>query len=208
MKTLVGAVDPGDEWPNGAFDARLRRALDGWPSRAPTNRLDPLEDGELVLGRPLRVFRQWRLSGASLHSLTGAPWPSPAGVADCRRSGNRSMPTWAEHSAPHPDCSCGFYAFYRPDFVPTSAPGRVFGAAEVSGTLICAEFGVRAERMRILAVTAWVDPTPSGASVPVLDLHGLPVYASRDAMLADYPPDPAWAELLGREPAKGRSYYD
>jgi hypothetical protein len=190
VRTLVGVVDPDD----------------GWPTPTRTTRSFPQEDAELVLGRPLRVFRQWQVSGTSLNSLNGEPWHAATAVAQCRRRSIGSRPDTPLHVVPDPRCSCGFYAFYRPDLIPTSVQGRVFGAAEVSGILICAELGVRAERMRILALTASADQTLGKDTAPLVPaaLRRVDVYECPAALLADYPPDPAWTKLLGREPAGRR----
>lgn len=62
---------------------------------------------------------------------------------------------------PHPitECRCGFYAHYthQADFYPAkiwkgSIP-VVYAAVEMSGTTVCGSKGVRAEKMRILAIT-------------------------------------------------------
>lgn len=59
------------------------------------------------------------------------------------------------HPAPHADCRCGFYASYDPttDFYPGELNGRMVRAVvELSGRVVMGTKGVRAERMKILAI--------------------------------------------------------
>jgi hypothetical protein len=65
-----------------------------------------------------------------------------------------------------------------------AAPELVFGAVEVSGRVILATRGLKAERMRILGL---VIPDVSTAAL-VAARYNVPTYASHAALLVDFPP--------------------
>ena len=64
----------------------------------------------------------------------------------------------ADHLAPVHSCTCGFYASYSPttDFYSTHTGYRAFAAVEVSGRVIMATKGVRAQKMKFKGI--WVQP--------------------------------------------------
>lgn len=86
----------------------------------------------------------------------------------------RDCPCLTEHSAPNRDCQCGFYASYSPrtDFFAeyirqlNSHPGGpafgcdippVFAVVEASGRVLMGSTGVRAEKMRVVAMAIDVE---------------------------------------------------
>lgn len=72
-----------------------------------------------------------------------------------------------DHPAPFTGCTCGLYAHYRATTVPPSM-GQVFGMVSVSGRVILATRGMKAERMTVLALVA---------DYPGLgERYGVPIY--------------------------------
>lgn len=143
--------------------------------------------GDLVPGRMI-AYRAWQIDDGELSSLSGnlagpgtGPWTTATAVAECRdRFFARPHPEW---QAPAAGCSCGLYAYYRPSTV-RSGPAAVFGAVEVSGRVILATRGLKAERMRILALVAADDEEEH----QLLQRYGVPTYRSHAALLEDFPP--------------------
>jgi hypothetical protein len=144
---------------------------------------------DLVVGQ-CRGYRAWRLSSdGHLGALSGIHlWMSATDEATCH--------LWQEphvrvdHPAPFTGCTCGLYAYYRATTVPPSR-GQVFGVVAVTGRVILATRGMKAERMSILALVT--DYSALG------DRYGVPIYPSREALLADYPPQD-YGELVDVDP--------
>jgi hypothetical protein len=95
-----------------------------------------------------------------------------------------------DHPAPFTGCTCGLYAYYRATTVPPST-GQVFGVVAVTGRVILATRGMKAERMTILALVT--DYSALG------ERYGVPIYPSREALLSDYPPQD-YGELVDVDP--------
>jgi hypothetical protein len=169
-----------------------------------------------LLTSELRVYRSWAATATGLKAVTAHDdWPL-AGQAEAH--------CWFEnHPAPADLCSCGLYGYYRPAAIPecgfTGVP--IFGVAAASGEVVLATRGLRAQRMRILAIvlepgfrtfrrmTEQIFVPAVGRNHPavVADLaelaerSGIPVYSSREALLADFPPQD-FSALLGEEPSQ------
>jgi len=128
----------------------------------------------------LRGYRTWGERYGGLRS-TGMDhtW---GGAAEVEQAMCQAWPLQT-HSAPDADCKCGLYGWYDPaDSRIVDAP--VFGVIEVSGRVILGTHGFRAERARVLAVTA-----EHADDRALFRQRGYTVYDTRDALLADYPPD-------------------
>jgi hypothetical protein len=93
-------------------------------------------------------------------------------------------------------CGCGLYACYRATTVPPTV-GQVFGQVAVAGRVILATRGMKAERMTILALVT--DDASLG------EWYGVPIYPSREALLADYPPQD-YGELVDVDPIDPPSF--
>lgn len=98
------------------------------------------------------ALRSFRLTDDGyLLPLTDAggyePWPTTTSSAKCNRG--------RSHSAPDPDCTCGFYAYGNRGWV--EAEGQylwsrvVLAAVHCSGRLVAGEKGLRAEKVRLVA---------------------------------------------------------
>lgn len=113
------------------------------------------------------------------------------------------------HFAPHRDCDCGLYGYFLPDTASLThsfgAPGTVFGVVEVAGRAIIHPLGLRAERMRIVALAC---PSVSDDCRPAAygQHYGVPVYGRSEELVAAYPPQDvsAW---LGESATAARQQY-
>jgi hypothetical protein len=144
---------------------------------------------DLVVGE-VRGYRAWRLSREGyLGSLADDHrWDWATEKANCYAW--RGLRDWTDHSAPFTGCTCGLYAYYRPKTVPP-VKGQVFGVVSVTGRVILATRGMKAERMTILALVT-DDPWPG-------ELYGVPIYPNRKALLSDFPPQ-GYGELVDVDP--------
>ncbi|WP_432112785.1 hypothetical protein [Streptomyces sp. S1] len=130
---------------------------------------------QVDLGRGVVAPMNWSPSSAA-HRPYDIPGPDTLHKAVCRSArGYRWQPTGGvthtpPHDAPQVDCSCGFYASYSPDtdFYPSQRWGKVYadltgcpeygdivivrGVAEVSGTVVMGSRGVRAGKLKIVAL--------------------------------------------------------
>lgn len=107
---------------------------------------------------PVVGFRKWRVVRDHLSSpYIPLRWDAPVVRARCFPA-NRSLmfgEGWLDepHSAPHPDCRCGVYAWHRPP--PLKAipdPSRALGVVALWGRIEVHEDGMRAERAAIRAL--------------------------------------------------------
>ncbi len=132
---------------------RLVRAIAERAMAGESGQLDP-ESGVEVLPRKRQGevlgYRAWSFEGHELASLNAsrARWTLGPNKADCRREeyeGPRYLPP---HTAPHPACACGLYAWHSPpshwaegsDVVPV-----VLGAVLLWGEAEVYDGGLRAE---------------------------------------------------------------
>jgi len=151
-------------------------------------------------------FRWWRVAaGGTLRSPWhgGHRWSSGFNDARCLER-RRYMPVWRSlgaHAAPDRRCSCGFYGLWAPPRVEQqtwvwevdanssgSSHGLLFGVVEVTGKIMLASEGFRAQFARPVAVAigAEVQPSPDVDAVAMR----LPVrmYRSVDRLLERYGP--------------------
>jgi hypothetical protein len=144
---------------------------------------------DLVVGE-VRGYRAWRVSSdGHLGALSGIHlWLSATDEATCHLW--QAPHVRVDHPAPFTGCTCGLYAYYRATTVPPST-GQVFGVVAVTGRVILATRGMKAERMTILALVT--DYAALG------ERYGVPIYPSREALLADYPPQD-YGELVDVDP--------
>jgi hypothetical protein len=148
---------------------------------------------DLVVGE-VRGYRAWRLIGSHLHALSNSDhlWESASKEAAC----TLAPMTGVDHPAPFTGCTCGLYAYYRPTTVPASLD-QVFGVVAVAGRVILATRGMKAERMTILALV--ID------DAALSERYGVPIYPSREALLAVYPPQD-YGELVDVDPTDPPPY--
>lgn len=171
---------------------------------------------ETVVPAALRGYRSWNLQDARLCSTAARhEWASPQVTARCL-SGDvvggldgQDCPcdlcARGRHAAPVRDCTCGIYGWYSPEDT-RLVRGHVFGVVEASGRVVLASHGFRAQSARIVALA--IEPVRGragsftlsfGPEPPSTDeLHGLarwakeqgiPVFATRAELLAEYPPE-------------------
>lgn len=169
---------------------------------------------ELVPGR-LRGFREWDLvSGvdgapprlAAITARTIWPW-TPAVEARCHRNDIASTQRYSlgritEHDpedVPAAHCTCGFYAKHRPDPASIGQP-RIAGVIEAWGKVEVGERGFRARYARLVALSdgarqkAFGQPSvyhraADDETLAALGkLYRVPVFASEEAMWAEFPP--------------------
>ena len=98
---------------------------------------------------PVIGFRQWRLAGEELQSLSCEErWPAATHVARCLVAEHGDEPP------PVADCTCGIYAWYvpRPRTASAGTPDYVAGAVVLWGAIELHATGMRAERCRIVAL--------------------------------------------------------
>jgi hypothetical protein len=110
------------------------------------------------LVEPVVGFRKWRVVRDHLTSpYIPLRWDEPVVTAHCFPA-NRSLmfgAGWLDepHSAPHPRCKCGVYAWHRlPPFAAIPDPDRAFGVVALSGRIEVHEDGMRGERAAIKAL--------------------------------------------------------
>lgn len=112
-----------------------------------------------------------------------APWPTETSSAVCNRG--------RSHTAPDPECTCGFYAYGNRAWVEQYGPYAwsrlVLAAVHCSGRLVAGEKGLRGERMRLVACYVH-----KGFPQGVLDLlrehyPEVEFFTSRRALLSEHP---------------------
>ena len=152
------------------------------------------------LVEPVVGFRKWRLVRDHLMSpYIPLRWDEPLVHARCFPA-NRSLlfgRGWLDepHTAPHPRCKCGIYAWHRlPAAAAVPDPDRVYGVVTLWGRIEVYEEGVRAElasikalgyapqlgarhsrAVRAIADHLGVEVVEEGSLVEVAQRHGAPV---------------------------------
>jgi hypothetical protein len=103
-------------------------------------------------------FRKWRVTGNHLTSpYIPLRWDRPVAHARCYPANRNLMfgAGWLDepHEAPHPECKCGIYAYYRPTArSPVPDRGRTFGIVSLWGRIEAHSNGMRAEHAEIGAL--------------------------------------------------------
>jgi hypothetical protein len=170
-----------------------------------------------VVPSTLRGYRTWRVAGGGLGARLASTamahvWAQPEVTAACMQETavgpvDQACPCvfCAEplHNAPADGCACGIYGWYDPRDSRLIA-SDVFGAIEVSGRVVLATHGFRAEKARVVAIAIEPRRYPArldlvgGSEASREQLHalaqwgaaqGIPVFASQSELVAAFPPD-------------------
>jgi hypothetical protein len=108
---------------------------------------------------PLVAFRRWRALGGRLRSpYLPVFWDERVLHAECEASRRPSEPggDHQPHLAPHPDCSCGIYAYLEPDREFSMVDYRgVTGIVTLWGNIEVHADGMRAEHARVEALALY-----------------------------------------------------
>jgi hypothetical protein len=117
-----------------------------------------LEAPDLI--EPVVAFRRWRTFGGQLRSpYVPVFWDEPVLHAECQASRYHPAQKNAAHephSAPHPDCSCGIYAYLEPDReFPMIDYRGVTGIVTLWGNVEVHTDGMRAEHARVEALALY-----------------------------------------------------
>jgi hypothetical protein len=109
---------------------------------------------------PVVAFRRWRAFGGRLRSpYIPVFWDEPVVQAECRASRYPTAdrhPAREPHQAPHPDCSCGIYAYLEPDReFPMIDYRGVTGIVTLWGNVEVHGDGMRAEHARVEALALY-----------------------------------------------------
>lgn len=109
---------------------------------------------------PLVAFRRWRVIGGRLRSpYASFFWDEPVIHAQCEAF--RCCPpdvsgAHGPHAAPHPECSCGIYAYLEPDREFSMVDYRgVTGIVTLWGNVEVHVDGLRAEHARVEALALY-----------------------------------------------------
>ena len=172
----------------------------------------PERDGDMPILAWKRAQIAWSLGGGYLFDGIGAggrygadavaTCHSPAWTIDTSRFWEPAIPV-RNHSAPALECRCGFYALTDP---PSRNRLHFLLSVELFGRVIVHEKGCRAEKQRVLQVTAPTQCTFCREAVTTFVIpggyrldHDQPMMAARCA--AHVHPDdvPVSAEALSRE---------
>ena len=163
------------------------------------------DEPALVAGE-LRGYRQFDLVAGHLRPLvhtSGGPWDGELERAFCALG--------AAHAPPHPDCTCGLYAMYRPGSA-TVALGAANAIIAARGRCVLGDRGFRAATARIEAVAlpALLRLRPvAGARARRELVERYPhtrVYASTRRMLRDHPPQDVRELGIAPPPDRSRGY--
>ncbi len=138
----------------------------------------------------IRALRTFRIGpGGILYPLFGTqPWTAATNTSACTAltSGTHNH---TQHTAPDPECGCGFYA-YADDASAAEYPQSQHVLAVIAcwGRVIAGTRGVRAQHARIEAL--WMSPTVPQELKSAVAVHypSTSVYDMKTAMLSDHPP--------------------
>ena len=137
----------------------------------------------------IRALRTFRIGpGGVLYPLfCDSPWTDGANTARCRASGPSDAGR-QPHSAPDPDCTCGFYAYASESSAAEYPFARhVLAVVACWGHVIAGTRGIRAEHGRIEAIwTSGAVPRDLAAQV-AQRYPSTSTYADKDAMLVEHP---------------------
>lgn len=149
-----------------------------------------VETAEPLVGE-VTALRSFRLTDdGHLLPLTDAggyePWPTTTSSAKCNRG--------RSHSAPDPECSCGFYAYGNRAWVQGNGQYLwsqvILAAVHCSGRLVAGEKGLRAEKVRLVA--CYVNKHAPAEVQEKLREHypDVEFHHSRKSLLAAHPETP------------------
>jgi hypothetical protein len=138
----------------------------------------------------IRALRTFRVGpGGRLYPLfSNTPWVDGPNTATCRMvelAGGAIKP----HTAPEPDCSCGFYAYGSEASTGEYPHARhVLAVVSCWGRVIAGTRGLRAQYGRVEAI--WLsDAVPAALVAEVAERYpSVARYRDKAPMLAEYPP--------------------
>jgi len=131
------------------------------------------------------AFRRWTVEGGRLHStgVLASPWDAGRMTARCMFA-ECDCPACAfastlvgQHDVPDENCTCGWYAYKRPQLAGAGAVGVV----RLGGRMVEHERGYRAQYAQVLAV---VDPD----GLVDRTVYPVPFYATTAEMYAEWAP--------------------
>lgn len=110
------------------------------------------------------------------------------------------------HTAPDPNCTCGFWAYYTPDQIDTGCGNdwMATAAVEVWGDVVLGEKGVRAQKMQIVGLLAPTELTQAPIEVvqawhKMVGELSVPQYWNRAEFLEFHPRQDV-SELIPKKP--------
>lgn len=127
----------------------------------------------------IRAIRGFDLSDDGLLfpiGRAGAPWVPGVNTARCLL-----VPS---HTAPVPECRCGFYAYLHPDW---AEHGAVLGVVSAWGDTIVGTRGIRTQYARVDAICLPPDVPDTVRAAVVRQYPGIAVFDNTKAMLAQFP---------------------
>ncbi len=136
----------------------------------------------------IRAVRTFRIGPAGMlfPLFSDQAWSEGVNTAHCRLP---PPPDGPAHTAPDPDCSCGYYA-YGSDPAASEYPHAQHVLAIVScwGRVVAGTRGIRCEHARVEAI--WMGPrVPADLAADVAARYpSTAIYADRATMLAERPP--------------------
>ncbi len=146
--------------------------------------MDPYGGFEPQVGQ-ISALRTFRIGADGvLYPLFSAdPWHDGANTARCSRTDR------PPHPSPDPECTCGFYAFGREQWVGDQPRSHhVLAVVACWGHVIAGTRGLRAQHCRVEAL--WLSSAvPADLVDRVVRNHpSVAVYRDRSRMLAEHPP--------------------
>jgi hypothetical protein len=154
--------------------------------------MDAYDGVDLQVGE-IRAVRTFRVGpGGVLYPLfSDTAWSEGVNTARCRLAPPSGAQTvgWESHTAPEPDCTCGFYAYAGEAAALEYAFARhVLAVVSCWGHVIAGTRGIRAEHARIEAI--WLsEAVPSDLALMVATRYPtVSSYPDQAGMFAHHPP--------------------
>ena len=168
--------------------------------------MDAYDGMDLQVGE-IRAVRTFRIGpGGTLYPLfSDSPWLEGANTARCRLAPPLGVDVsgWEPHTAPEPDCTCGYYAYGSEEAALEYAFARhVLAVISCWGHVVAGTRGIRAQHARVEAI--WMSETvPADLAAMVRSQYpSVEVFADKASMLAAYPP--STLECYVAEPPRDR----
>ena len=133
----------------------------------------------------VRAIRTFRIGddGGLYPVNTATMWTPGWNLASCARG--------RAHTPPDPDCRCGFYVYFHPEYTLDQPPARqVLAVVEVRGVMEVGTRGARVPEARIVGL--WLGPKVSDALAgSVSDRYrDVRIFRDRDELLTHFPLTP------------------
>src|SRR5664279_5248315 len=141
--------------------------------------VEPLGVGAV---RAVRTFRIGH-DGGLYPVNTATVWAPGWNVAACARG--------RAHTPPDPDCRCGFYVYFHPEYTLDQPPARqVLAVVEVRGVMEIGTRGARVPQARIVGL--WLGPKVSDdlAAAVAARYRDVRLFRDRDELLRRVPLTP------------------